>query len=154
MSDPLRITIAGEPVAQGRPRFSRFSFGKAVAVPRTFDDPKSEAWKRAAARVMRDAIGETTRTLPAFPEGAVELEVYAVFRCPKNAERKRTPTPARWKESKPDPDNVAKAVMDAGTGVLWTDDAQVARLIVSKVVGAQGDDPRVEVIVRQLPALW
>jgi Holliday junction resolvase RusA-like endonuclease len=31
-----------------------------------------------------------------------------------------------------DPDNVAKAVMDAGNGVLWNYDGQVARLVVER----------------------
>lgn len=34
--------------------------------------------------------------------------------------------------TKPDADNVAKAVMDALNGVAYTDDAQVAKLVVTK----------------------
>lgn len=96
---------------------------------------------------MRDVIGESTRTMPAFPEGALELRVVAVFRCPKSDERKRSLTPRRMKATRPDAENVAKAVQDAGTGILWTDDAQVARLVVEKVYGARGEVPRVELTV-------
>ena len=147
MSDVLRLTIPGEPVAQGRPRFRRFA-----TFVSTYDPPKSRKWKQAAARAMQNAVGETAGTMPAFPEGALELTVVAVFACPKSDERKRTPAPARWKASTPDAENVAKAVQDAGKGILWTDDAQVARLVVDKVFAAQGDEPRVVLEVRQLVA--
>ena len=42
--------------------------------------------------------------------------------------------------------------MDSGNGLLWDDDAQIARLVVDKVVGAQGEAPYVELTVRQLLA--
>jgi hypothetical protein len=32
-------------------------------------------------------------------------------------------------------------VKDAGKGVLWLDDSQVARLVVLKAIGAQGEAP-------------
>lgn len=48
-----------------------------------------------------------------------------------------------------DVDNVAKAVLDALTGVVFHDDSQVERLLVEKV---QGDRARVKVRARPLSA--
>lgn len=149
-AESIKLVIPGEPVAQGRPRFSRFSRGRALDHPVAFDPPKSRSWKRDAARLMRDVVSDTAGTMPLFPDGALELEVLAVFRCPKSDERKTSPAPSRWKSTRPDAENIAKAVQDAGTGVLWGDDAQVARLVASKVIAPQGGEPRVEVIVRRL----
>ena len=48
---------------------------------------------------------------------------------------------------RPDVDNVAKAVLDALTGVVFHDDSQVERLLVTKVVG---DRPRISVTARPM----
>lgn len=49
--------------------------------------------------------------------------------------------------SKPDVDNIAKAVLDALTGIAWQDDARVWRLSVERVYARAGDAARVEVEV-------
>ena len=46
-----------------------------------------------------------------------------------------------------DVDNVAKALLDALTGVVWFDDAQVRRLLVERV---EGERPRIHVCARPL----
>ena len=46
-----------------------------------------------------------------------------------------------------DVDNVAKAVLDALTGVVFHDDSQVERLLVTKV---EGDRPRISVTARPM----
>lgn len=47
---------------------------------------------------------------------------------------------------KPDGDNIAKTVLDALNGILYTDDSQVTRLTVSKKYSKQ---PRVEVEIKE-----
>ncbi|OLF73958.1 endodeoxyribonuclease RusA [Maricaulis sp. W15] len=46
-----------------------------------------------------------------------------------------------------DVDNVAKAVLDALTGVVFHDDSQVERLLVTKI---DGDSPRISVTARPM----
>jgi Holliday junction resolvase RusA-like endonuclease len=136
----LRVQIPGEPVAQGRPR--AFRMGKGV---RMFDPPKSRAWKSYAVDALRAAGAPDGRVL--FPAGPVEVRVLAVFTCPKGAHRK-VPVPRCRHTKRPDAENVAKAVLDAVTTAgIWHDDSQVARLVVEKHVGAQGEAPYVEVEV-------
>lgn len=132
------VTIPGEPVAQGRPRFStRGGF------PRAFDPPKSRSWKAEARAAMVVAVVEGQSVYRsgslAFPKGVpLNVSVLAVFSRPKSAGKK----PGRLlKVTRPDAENVAKAVLDAGTGVLWADDSQVVDLAVSKRHGAPDEAP-------------
>ncbi len=138
----LMVTIPGEPCSQGRPRFAMR--GKhAVA----YDPPKSRAWKSYAVDALR-AAGIAGAVM--FPAGAVEVRVLAVFSCPKGAFR-RVPVPRRRHAQRPDAENVAKAVLDAATTAgVWSDDSQVARLVIEKHVGAQGEAPFVEIEVTPL----
>ena len=140
----LAFTIPGEPVAQGRGRAVRFGAGV-----RVIDPGKSRSWKGAAQVHMLEAL-ERAGLTPGCFVGPVELRVVAVWRCPKGRERKTNPAPRTWKASRPDCDNVAKCLMDAANAILFADDAQVVRLIVEKHVASQGEEPRVEVQVRNV----
>lgn len=142
----LTVTIPGEPVAQGRPR----GFHRPGVGVRMYDPPKSRSWKGAAQVHYRDALDRAGIKAPAFPAGPVELEVLAVFTCPRSKHRKRDPLRRQPKATKPDSENIGKAVMDAANGLLFLDDAQVSKLTVEKIVGAQDEAPRVEVTVRSL----
>lgn len=137
----LAFSIPGVPVAQGRPRAVRF--GNSA---RLYDPSKSRSWKGAAQVHMLEALEAAGLRAPGFA-GPVELVVSAVWPCPKGRERKSAPAPRTWKASRPDADNVAKAVMDAANSVLLADDAQVVRLVVEKLVAAQGEAPHVHVVV-------
>lgn len=145
----LTISIPGEPVAQGRPRFRRVHTNAGREFTQTYDPAKSRNWKATAQDHFASALAQAGRRAPLFPDGAVVLLVLAIFTCPRSHWRK-TPLPRRPKQSKPDAENIAKAVQDAGNGVLFTDDSQVARLVVEKWIGAQGEAPRVVVTVKPL----
>lgn len=140
----ITITIPGEPVAQGRPR----AFKTPGGFIRTYDPKKSRDWKGTAQVHMTEALRQAGERLPAFSDGPLELHVVAVFSCPASRYRKGTPRPREPHAKRPDGDNVLKAVQDAAEGVLYARDAQIARAVVDKVTGAQGEAPRVEVVVR------
>ena len=88
--------------------------------------------------------------LPYDIRGPLAVTIRAFWICPKSQERKREPRPAMYRAKRPDADNVAKATLDAGNGVLWLDDDQVVRLTVEKWQAAQGEPPRVEIEVRRI----
>jgi Holliday junction resolvase RusA-like endonuclease len=82
--------------------------------------------------------------------GLLGLHVKASYACPKSEWRKRHPRPTRWKGTKPDVDNILKAIMDAGTGIVWMDDAQIASVSLDRLFAAQGHAPSTEVTVMGL----
>ncbi len=93
-----------------------------------YDAGTAEGWKSLVAEAARPH-------LPAAPiDGPVELTIRFDMPRPKRLCRKRDvsgPVPC---PSKPDADNLAKAVMDALSQCgMWVDDSQVFRLSVSKV---------------------
>jgi len=136
----VRVVIPGEPNAQGRGRAVRM--GKFV---RIHPDARDGRWRGRAQVVMQEAMaGRPPLT------GDLELRIRGVWECPASLARKTSPRPRGWFQGRKDADNVAKAVQDAGNGVLWIDDRQVVRLVVEKIRGAQGEPPRVEIEVEQL----
>jgi Holliday junction resolvase RusA-like endonuclease len=118
--------LRGQPVAQGRPRFvARTRSGRLLAHPIAYTPAASRAWRRDVALQLRAAAGGA-----APPTGPLALTVVFVL-----------PGPLRCRRGEPDVDNLAKAVLDAGTGILWVDDAQVGRLVVEKRGAAAGESP-------------
>jgi len=79
-------------------------------------------------------------------DGAVAIEATAVFPIPTSWPKRRKEA-AHWHTSKPDADNVAKALGDGLNGVAWKDDSQVASMRVLKVYG---DTPGLHVTVTAL----
>jgi len=63
--------------------------------------------------------------------------------------RKLRPTAPWYQATRPDADKLARAVLDALTGVAYRDDGQVAVLRVSKVYGPRA---QLHVEVHALPA--
>ncbi len=158
MTEAISIVIPGEPFAQPRQRHGLAvrRDGSMVTNPttgrplvRNYQPATATNWKATAAWHMRTALGSGTKPIA----GAVAVEVIANFTCPRSDWRKQTPRAQRWhtKKSRFDCDNVAKAIMDAGTGILWIDDAQVASLAVIKVIASQGEAPRTLLRVHPLP---
>ncbi len=152
MSRRLDIFLPGEPVAQGRGRAGVVYRKGGVPVMvngrpmvRVHDPEKSRSWKGTAQVHIQEAMaGEP------LLEGPLRVEILAIFTCPKSAWKKRAPVPRRWHTGAKDTDNIAKAVLDSGLGVLYVDDGQVAELRVRKVIGAQGEAPGVHLQVEEI----
>lgn len=122
----LVVTIPGEPVAQGRGRAVRIGAGM-----RVIDPAKSRSWKGVAAMFMQQARNAAGVFAPM--DGPLDVTVVATWATLKSAPKKNPPV---YKVSRPDGDNVLKAVLDAGNGILWADDAMCVRLSVEKRYGA------------------
>lgn len=140
----IRVVIPGLPVAQGRPRLAVVG-GHA----RAYSPAKATSWRGSAQVHMQRALSECVNpwATPAFPPGVpLRVSIEAVWPQPASAP-KRDRALRRYRPSRPDADNVGKAVLDAGNGILWHDDAQVAVLQVVKVTGTHGEAPHVTVTV-------
>ncbi len=140
----LTFTVPGQPVAQGRGRAvaMRTPFGDRA---RVVDPEKSRDWKRTLGTIALEAM--RAHSLTPFAAGVpLEVEVVAVFPRPKSTP-KREGTERKWRPSKPDADNIAKAVLDGLNGIAYPDDSAVVVLDVMKLVAAEGEDPHVRVSV-------
>ena len=123
----IRILVPGKAVAQQRPAFAA-RFGHAVAFERK-ESRNYKAYVRMLAVKAMEA--HALQTI----EDAVKVDIRICKAVPKSFSKKKSidalnnnirPT------TKPDVDNIAKAIMDALTSVVWKDDAQVCSLTVTK----------------------
>lgn len=144
--DRIVAVIPGAPQAQQRMRATKRGDHAGV-----YEPEESRSWKGSAKVVMQAAVFRATGDERAAPPWDVDIplhvEIVAIFECPRSEYRKRDPRPRRWALNSKDVDNIAKAVLDAGNGVLWLDDRQVSVLRVGKVIGSQGEAPAVMVRV-------
>ena len=119
---PVTITIPGLPIAKGRPRLGA---GGNVYTPDT-----TKSAEEVLAVAMRQACS-------APMEGPLHLLVSFYFRYPKSWPKKRRAAieagAEPWHTVKPDTSNLVKLVEDAGNGIIWRDDAQIAKVEVEKV---------------------
>lgn len=124
----IAFEIPGPPVGKGRPR--AFRMGNSVRMHTPEKTASYESLVKLAARqAMRDAAPA------AFP---VALSLVVLHPIPKSwSKRKQDAALAGTVRptTKPDADNVAKAIADACNGIVWVDDAQVVELSVSKRYG-------------------
>ncbi len=140
MKRKVDFTIAGDPVAQGRPRFSR-----AGGFVRTYDPAKSRDAKqhvRYGAKIAMDGADPLDGPLKMYAEFGITL--------PKSQERKRTPVPKRWRTKKPDLDNLVKLIKDACSGIVYLDDNNIVEVHARKMQCAQGEAPYTRLRFEQL----
>jgi len=114
----LQFTVRGVPVPQGSTR--AFVVGKrAITTNKT---PALVAWRHAIAEEARKVAP------PSLLEGALNVTCYFQFEPPKSRKKQ-----GMTHFQRPDIDKLLRAVLDACTGVLWHDDAQVQILRGQKV---------------------
>ena len=131
----MKLVIPGEPVAQGRPRVTKFG---------TYDPEKSKDYK-AYVKLLA-----SQKNLAARLSGPLNVKITAVFAIPRSKSKKFKAAALALKElptKKPDADNVAKIVCDSVNGILWDDDCQIVELSVKKIYG---EAPRVEMEVEEV----
>lgn len=127
MSGSVTITLAGEPVAKGRPRFAMRGH-----VPMVYTPAKTMNYESA----LRAKAHLEMKDRPMF-DGPVAVEMLAQVEVPKSWPKKKQAAAflGEIAPGKPDVDNYAKLVGDALNGVVWTDDAQIVDLHARKKYG-------------------
>lgn len=142
MARKISFTISGEPVAQGRPRFSNRG-----GFVRAYDPAKSKDAKNhirfIAKQVMKDHNNEPL-------EGPIHFKVQFGIEMPRSMARKRTPRPREWRTKKPDLDNLMKTVKDACSKVIYLDDSMIVRVTAEKIQCAQGEAPFTKICFEEI----
>ena len=134
MDEPvIRLYIRGEPIPQPRPRVVTIG-GRARAISAPSKHPVND-WKK---RIM---VALATQFDGDILDGPVRLDVTFLMPRPKRLMRRKDPEGEVWHTTRPDADNLVKALKDACSGVIYKDDSQVCELIVRKKHHAKGGHP-------------
>lgn len=121
----IAFTVPGQPQGKGRPRI-----GKIGQHARMFTPAKTVAYEGLIAHAAQAAMAGR----PMLNE-AVGVNVCIDCQVPASWSQKKQRAALAGEvlpESKPDADNVVKAVFDGLNGVLWRDDVLVVDLRVRK----------------------
>ena len=117
-----QVFIEGRPAPQG----SKRHLGNGIMVE---SSKAVKPWRVDVAWRVRGAF------LTPF-DGPVKLELEFVMPRPKSTPKKSTPAAIK----RPDVDKLARAVLDAITGVVVADDSQIVHLVATKRI-AELDEP-------------
>lgn len=124
----IRFEVPGTPQGKARPRFRRCG-----GFVRTYTPARTQEYEESVSSAYRRST--SYRWLRGTP---LWLTVEARFPIPASASKKRRAELLGAPHvSRPDSDNVVKAVCDALNGLAWEDDSQVCCLSVRKVYAAE-----------------
>lgn len=123
----IHFTVFGHPEPQGSTKaFIPKGWSRAII---TSDNSKLKPWRQQLARSAIEALKENGGELMAKPD-AVRLAVCFYLEKPASVSKRRIlPT------VKPDGDKLVRAILDALTGTIFEDDAQVTDFVVAKRYG-------------------
>ena len=144
----VRFTVPGDPQGKARPRLGRGG--------RTYTPDATMRYERAVAAAARAAVAGAIRNgLEVDRAGLWRVHITAFTARP--ASRPRDLVAGLWKSgravprrTKPDADNILKAVLDALNGIVWHDDAQVVSATVERWMAPVGRLPGVDVLCEVL----
>lgn len=133
----IRIQVPGQPKGKGRARAAKTARGVRMYTPAA-----TVAYEGLIALAGQDVMQGRE-----LIDGPVYLTVTAYFEIPKSRAKKIAALPIAWHTSKPDGDNVLKAVGDGLNGIVWSDDSRIA---FAKIVKQYGDKPGLDILVEAL----
>ncbi len=135
----INFIIPGQPVGKARPRVTKWG---------TYTPKKSKEYEKKVIACFYDAGGSNLGD-----EAVIEIDIKAIFAIPKNTSKKKKALMLEGEIrpcKKPDFDNIAKSVCDALNSHAYEDDKQIIKAAVEK---AYGEEPRVEVTIKENPSL-
>ncbi len=133
----VSFTVPGPPQGKGRARATRTG--------RMYTPAKTVAYESLVALAGQQAM----RGAQPFA-GPVAAEINAHYPIPASWSKKRQDQARAGQilpTGKPDVSNIAKAVEDGLNGIVWADDAQIVRLVVTK---RYADAPAVHVVAANI----
>lgn len=133
------ITVPGRPLAKARPRAFVTKAGTVGHYPEARADAFETVVANAAAAVV-----------PKVLEGPVQVDIVAIMPRPKRLMRKADKPGFIWAPTRPDADNIRKAVLDGLQRTVLRDDATVVKGGTAKVYHEKGGLPRTLIVIREL----
>lgn len=138
MYQHVQFTVPGEPIAKGRPRFSKYG--------QTYT-PQRTAVYETLVRLEYERQCEGV-----FFEKGVPLRmiVHAYCAIPKATTKKKRVemlSGVLWPTKRPDCSNLVKTIEDGLNGVAYEDDSQIVSLVVVK---HWADIPHAEVMIHEI----
>lgn len=133
----IRFFVPGQPVGKGRARFTKKGHSYTPEKTRSY-----EAQVSYQAHLAMDGS--------ALFDGPVGIVVTALMQAPKKPSKALKDALAMdraWHTGRPDGDNIIKAAADAMNGIVFRDDAQVARCSFTK---KYSDTPGLHIYVEAL----
>ena len=122
----VSFTVRGVPVPQGSKRaLVHRSTGRAVVIEQ--GGQRHKDWRQDVKAAARWAMIWDTVSVPFT--GPVGVSICFTVPKPKSAPKTRR----TWPDKRPDLDKLVRAILDAITGEVIADDAQVVQLLASKV---------------------
>jgi len=121
----ISFTVPGQPQGKGRAKIVKIGGFSRMATP-----AKTVAYEGLVAHAAQHAMNGRP-----LLEGPVCVELQLLCQIPASWSRKKQAEAigcAIFPTTKPDADNVAKAILDGCNGVLWRDDVQVVFLMLKK----------------------
>lgn len=137
-SGAVEFTVYGTPRPQGSMRQFAIKTPTGPHYVMTSANRQLKPWRQ---QVSGEALTQRTESFSCLNEKPVALTLNFYFKRPKSAPKSRVmPT------VKPDTDKLIRAILDALTGILYHDDAQVVKVTAMK---HYGDPERVEIRVEE-----
>lgn len=128
---PITIAVTGKPIAKGRGRAGKTADGRAVI----FTPSSTRKWEADARQLARIEMGAKKPF-----DGPLQIIVRAIFTPPTSWpawKREMALTGEIMHTTKPDGDNILKAMKDALNSVVYADDSQVVKSGIEKRYGPQ-----------------
>lgn len=142
----ITFFVAGEPAPKGSTKSFPFK-GKdgRLRVSTTNANPRTKDWQMRIATEAQRAIVEDGWTFDDDKEIGYDITGAFYFTKPKSAPKKRV-----LNTREPDLDKIARACLDALTGVLFPDDSQVIHLDMRKTYAPEGHGPGLSIRVTKV----
>jgi Holliday junction resolvase RusA-like endonuclease len=138
----IQIVLAGDPVAKGRPRFSRKT-GHTYTPERTATYEGKLAYAAQAAMARKPLLIKP-----------LNVSIGVFVRIPASWSKKKLAavrTGSIYPATKPDLDNTVKIVGDALNGVVFKDDSQI---VILQAFKRYAEEPRLEILIKEIDSFW